>query len=381
MEAVAGLLSEEDSMEYVNQAQKWFTYAGYYGNWCARGSVRCIERLTHPMPRDRASWWGESVERVGRAALAVILVPLAAAFSIPALACYGLATLAGRGRFELIQLQPEEPDARLAGRLIGVMSWNACLQDPWSPLTGGVTPPQEYVTVQQTRVAAVAQMIAQTNPVLFLGQEFESLGAQDEAIRCLRAQGFRYFLRDTGANDPIRNNSGLFVASKIPLENIQFRPYPSEDRAGLAKWSNQGALTFTVRVGDEDVRFVNVHLNYGEGPEDQAARERQLARHVAPLLEGHSVCFGDLNFDTSTCEQLPGLAGFKNELEGRVTCTDQGKHTLRGKVIPPEGCPDCAEKIDGIIYHPQSIKVSEVQLIQNPTLSDHFASVALVQIA
>lgn len=356
----------------VSKGQKIFTYAGYYGNWFAREAVRSIERLSRPMPQDNGHWWAEIGERVKKTVSAVFSVPFAAVLAIPTFAFYGLAAISGEGRFEIIETEGRP----LAERSIKIVSLNACFQDPWSPLTGGVEVPLKLTQRNESRVAATVNKVAKENPQIFLGQEFESLGAQDEAIRLFRGQGFCNFIRDLGSNDPVRNNSGLFVASKVPLQDVQFTTYPSEDREGLAKWSNQGALSFRVRVGDADIRLVNVHLNYGEGPVNQAARERQLTKHVAPLLDQPAVLFGDLNFDTSLQGEIPGLPGFVNALAGRVTCSDEGKHTLRGK--PREGCSDCRERIDGVIYRQERMNV-HVGLRQWPKLSDHFAVVAQVQ--
>ena len=370
---------------YVSKAQKFFTYMGYYANAFARVSARGVERLTRPMPQG-SKYWKEVEERIKKAASVLVSAPLATALFIPALACYALAACAGEGRFEL--LKSDSQASFWQKRSIKVMSLNACFQDPWSPLTGGVVPPFEPVAKSMSRISAVVDAIAKENPVVYLGQEFENLGAQDECIRLMRQKGFHYFLRDLGSNDSIRNNSGLFVASKAPLTNVQFVPYPLEDRAGLAKWSGQGALTFTVSVQGKDLRLVNVHLNYGEGPENQNARNRQLTRHVVPILnQGNSALFGDLNFNTALVDRAAsGLLGYVNELEGKVTCTDAGKHALRGKNLTVDGkpCTDCEEKIDGLIYNPNQIQVldSKIQplLFNEQLLSDHFATVATLNI-
>lgn len=369
---------------YVNSAQKFLTYMGYYTNGCARASARSIERLTRPMPQGNG-YWTEGAQRVKHALSSLFSIPLAAVLFLPAFSSYVLAACVGSGRFELIE--PKSTVDFWKEKFIKIMSLNACLQDPWSPLTGGVVPPFEPVGDCPSRIAAVVNEIAKEAPALFLGQEFENLGAQDKFIQLMKAKGYHYFLRDLGSNEPVRNSSGLFVASKVPLNNIKFIPYPAKDRAGLAKWSGQGALTFTISIQGQDLRLVNVHLNYGEGKENQEARNRQLTHHVAPLLvNGRSMLFGDLNFNTATIglDNL-GLIGFRNSLEGNVTCTDYGKHTLRGKSYNPGGkpCTDCAEKIDGLIYNAkwiQSLESCAKQLaLNNQLLSDHSAIVATIQ--
>lgn len=362
---------------YINQAQKCLTYMGYYANGFARHSSRNIERITRPMPQGNA-YWPECAERVKRVFITALFIPFAVALLIPAFTCYALAAGVGRGRFELIK--PNSPVSPLNERSIKVMSLNAAFQDPWAPLTAGVVPPLEPVARCMSRVAAVAEAIGQEDPDVYLGQEFENLGAQDECIRQLRQKGFHYFVRDLGSSEPIRNSSGLFVASKVPLHNIEFAAYPSEDRVGLAKWSSQGALTFTVALGEQNLRLVNVHLNYGDGEENQAARNRQLKRHVVPLLQrGNAALFGDLNFDTASVEpEASGLTGFVNALEGEVTCTNRGKETLRG--APADG----EQSIDGLIYDPKQIQVINScakQLMRgNLLLSDHYATVAVLKI-
>lgn len=369
---------------YVNDAQKFFTYSGYYANAFARGACRNIESLTRPMPHGEA-YWREVGKRTQQVIELVFSLPLAVVLSIPSIACYGLAAYVGRGRFDLIE--PHSPASFWPERSLKVISLNACFQDPWSPLTGGVVTPFELVANSASRIAAVVNALAEEDPTIYLGQEFDNLGAQDECIRLMRQKGFSYFLRDLGSNDPIRNHSGLFIASKVPLQNIEFIPYPSETQAGLAKWSNQGALTFTVSLQGKNVRFVNVHLNYGEGEENQNARNRQLTRHVIPLLNrGPSVLLGDLNFDTAQVDrELSGLRGFTNALEGMVTCTDEGKHTLRGKDRRPDGrlCTDCQEQIDGLVYDPNQVQVLNCRVkplkLDAQLLSDHYATIATVQ--
>lgn len=370
---------------YVNSCQKLFTYMGYHANEFARATARSIERLTRPMPEGRA-YCAEVVERIKRVASTIFTIPFAAVLLIPAMTCYALAACMGSGRFE--HQMPAAAAPFWQERQIKVMSLNACFQDPWSPLTGGVDPPLERFVDCESRVAAVSEAVEEENPTVCLGQEFENLGAQSKCIQLLRQKGFRYFLRDLGSNDAVRNNSGLFVASKVPLQNVEFVPYPAADRAGLAKWSGQGALTFTVSVQGRDMRFINVHLNYGEGPENQNARNRQLKNHVVPLLErGNAAIFGDLNFNTAAVDRAgSGLQGLVNAIEGQITCTDAGKHALRGKSMTPNGqpCADCEERIDGLIYRPGEMEVVNVivkPLIRGGKLvSDHFATIATLQL-
>lgn len=376
--------SEGNSLD-VTEIQKTLTYISDYAYEPARTVFRNAEKLCHTMPQD--TYWAEMATRVKGVAIAFFLAPFAATLWIPALAFHTAAACMGKGRFEL--RGPESPAPSLQGREIKIISINTCFQYPYSPCTGGVVSPFERVAHCASRIEALVNAVADENPDVLMGQEFESLSAQDESIRLLKEKGFQYFLRDFGSTDPIRNRSGLFVASKVRLENIQFVLFPTEDKAGLlSKMSGLGALAFTVKDGNgRDIRLVNTHLNYG-GSENQWARSAQLTKHVMPLLQGHNAAlFGDLNFDTASVpKKESGLAGFVNALEGQVTCTDEGKHILRGKSQTPDGkpCTDCEEKIDGLIYNPDQIQVTEwvskPLRLHTQLLSDHYATIATLQL-
>lgn len=369
---------------FVNSAQKLFTYMGYYANTFARMSFRSIEQLTRKTS-ERNEHWNERGARVKQVCATVVSIPFTLVLFIPAVFCYVLSGCVGRGRFELIE--SKSSSEFWEGRSIKVMSLNACFQDPWSPLTGGVVTPFEPVADFPSRIAAVVDAITTENPDVFLGQEFENLDTQNKCIQLMQKKGYRYFLRDLGSNHPVCNNSGLFVASKIPLKDIKFVPYPPEARTGLAKWSAQGTLMITVCLNGKDIRLINVHLNYGRSEENQEGRNRQLKNYVVPLLKkGNAALFGDLNFNTASVDaKITGLVGFTNAMEGQVTCTDEGKHTLRGKSMTPRGkrCGGCEEQIDGLIYNKDKIQVLESHIKQlrrgGQLLSDHSAIIATIQ--
>ena len=349
---------------HVNSAQKLFTYLGYRCNTFARVVARDIEQLSRP----------HHTAQICKILSLFFSIPLAIVLFVPAMSCYAIAACVGKGRFERIESKGQPWNKRE----VRVMSLNACFQDPWAPLTGGVVTPFERVRGFPTRIAAVAAAIEREDPDLFLGQEFDDIGAQDRCIGLLKQKGFRYFLRDLGSHDPTRNHSGLFVASKVALENVEFHPYAIEDRARLAKRSCQGALTFTTRVQERELRWINVHLNYGESDEEQAARNRQLTRYVLPLLRrGPAVLMGDLNFDTSKVDRAAsGLLGLTNAIEGQITCTDAGKRVLRGKEGSWQGA------IDGLIYDPARVQLRDARVLpmmsEGELLSDHSAVVATI---
>lgn len=353
----------------INNAQKFCSYLGHYLSEPFRQTVHSIEKLN----RNVSFSTKEKIQEVAKCAFYAALTLFS---SVPAASSYILGSLFGKGRLEWIQGQ-----SAWEGKSIKIMSLNACFQDPWSPLTGGIVSPFSPIGSFDTRVAAVVDKIAKEEIDVFLGQEFDNLGAQDLFIKKMKENGFHSFVRDFGASDPIRNSSGLFIASKIPLSSVQFTPYSLEDRNGLAKWSNQGALSCNIQLDGKEIRLTSLHLNYGEGEENQKARIRQLENYIFPLLqEQNGIAIGDLNLNTKEIELKK--MGFENAFEDQVSCTDEGKHRLRGK--EKSGCIDCEERIDGLLFDPKKISLSNPKIFQlkegNELLSDHYAMTAEVKI-
>lgn len=367
---------------YVNKFQKSLCYAGFYANALLRQSTRNIERLTRPMPQESAAYLKECVERIKRVAFTLFASPLTVVGAAVGFGCHLLSACLGKGRFELIApIKPPLRQERPASLFL--LSNNACFQDPWSPLTGGMETALTENEEGETRLDEYVDVFDRRVDV-YLGQEYETLSAQDAMIEKLRRLGFQWFIRDLGAHHPFFNPSGLFIASKYPLKDVEFASYPLKDRAGVAKGSAQGALSAKVYLASgKSLRLINTHLNYGEGAENQNARNRQLRNYAVPLLRrGPAVLAGDLNCNTAEInKRAAGLDRLTNAIEGQVSCTDEGKHRLRGK--PRANCADCAERIDALIYDPRRVEVSEVEIRElrrnGRLLSDHFGIFARLQ--
>lgn len=370
--------------ETVHSYSMW---AGYYSNSFARHVGKDLEKLTRPFSSDEAS---QITERFKLFAHSLALAPLSI-FGLPlSLVFFSMASSTSDSRLEVIS--PEnEPAIPANPKQITLMSLNSCFQEgPFAPLTGGVVAPFEPAGNHATRIAAVADWVAssevgpnQTSPDVLVGQEFHDLKAQNAFVEEMKKQGYSYFILDR-APHPVFNNSGLFVASKRKLGQVAFIPFPIEDREGLAKGTQQGALVFSVLDDKEQpiVRIINTHLNYGEGPENQEARNRQLKNHIVPLFSDTStpsVLVGDFNFDTSPplAKEGAGLKGYINVFEGMDTCSNEGKILLRGKKGPPE-----LEKIDVLFANSHAMRISHVQVekleVNGTLLTDHFSLSATI---
>ncbi|MBI5272404.1 MAG: hypothetical protein HY861_00280 [Chlamydiia bacterium] len=119
---------------------------------------------------------------------------------------------------------------------------------------------------------------------------------------------------------------------------------------------------------------LEIHLNAGGSPQEQASRLQQFQHYMSPLVQGqHALVVGDSNLDTSALsegqKETSGLSHLVNALEGQVTCTDEAKHTANGK--PRTECSDCQERIDVALFDLNRIAISDLKI--QPGNSDHHA--------
>jgi endonuclease/exonuclease/phosphatase family metal-dependent hydrolase len=378
--------------ETISSHSMW---AGYASNHFAREFGKDIERMTRPFKYNQPGFAPtapqEFAERLKRSFHVMICAPLSL-LGIPlSFLFFSIASLTAESRLE-IKKTDQPPPRPINEREVTIMSINSCFQEgPFAPLTGGIVPPLEPVGNDASRVAALAHQIAtskmgsaQSSPDILVGQEFHDLKSQDIFVKEMQKHGYNYFILDR-APHPVLNNSGLFVASKRELGQISFIPFPIEDRNGLAKGTQQGAIAFSVLDHQKQslLRIFNTHLNYGDGPENQEARNRQLKKHIIPQFRNSdvpSILVGDFNFDTAdpSIKKAAGLDGYTNVIEGQITCSDEGKILLRGKTTPPE-----LEKIDALIANSQAVNISQIQIekleANGTLLSDHFSIRATIE--
>lgn len=150
---------------------------------------------------------------------------------------------------------------------------------------------------------------------VFLQADAEIICLQEvwdpEAMRCLidRLKGtYAYFVYNAGDPagtlqvDKMGYSSGLFIASKLPLDKVEFRRFPRSIPIG----SNRGGLMATCQAANQTIRFLTTHLQHGEDADQVTLRKEQL--HLCnsylqetlpkdPSQNAWAVLVGDLNID------------------------------------------------------------------------------------
>lgn len=202
--------------------------------------------------------------------------------------------------FTYAQGEGEEKTLPKDGKVV-VLNWNVCFFDhAISMIFGGVLPWQQ-------RVDGVVDLLKRSHPDLICLQEMFSSEAAVSLYEKLKSE-YPHFYINIGPKpfgfdlNSIGIPSGLFVASRYPLEKVGFTPYkPGETPL------NRGYGFFAMDLKDRDKAFgqvITTHFQPGDGRQDLAYRQMQV-KAILKHLEGSrypSFLCGDLNLERSSDE-------------------------------------------------------------------------------
>jgi len=194
-----------------------------------------------------------------------------------------------------------------------VLNWNVCFfPESLSLLFGGVLPWED-------RIVGVANQIIESDADIVCLQEVFSRESAEKLYHLLEKE-YAYFyinigLKPFGFNtDMIGLSSGLFVASKVKIENPQcilFQKTPSI----------RGYAFFSMEIPNIG-NLITTHLNPGNDPIDLIYREEQI-REILMFIKTQQntnpvfLC-GDLNIERNSSE-------YKEAIEPNFIDSYQGK--------------------------------------------------------
>jgi len=194
-------------------------------------------------------------------------------------------------------------------RTLTCLTWNVCLFDTnLSMLFGGVLP-------WQSRIHQIAEKIVKLQPDIVCLQEVFSANANLVLVEKLRAH-YAHFYYKIGPHpfgfslESLGLPSGLFVASKYPLQAEQFTPYGVEETPSYRSYGFFSADIYSKneRIG----HFVTTHLQPGYEESDKAFRQKQLLA-IAKRLPQNTPIFlcGDLNIASGSEEAKSAFTAYE----------------------------------------------------------------------
>ncbi len=267
-----------------------------------------------------------------------------------------------------------------------VVNWNVLFfQDLLTVYFGGVLP-------WSTRIDRVILKLIDFDADLVCLQEVWDPKAATYLIKGLKAH-YDYFYYDIGSQAFIFNpeelsfNSGLFVASKYPVYETHFYPFPFPNQA---KGLHRGLFLTVLGKDKPEFSVINSHFESGEETRAQDIRKMSLT-FAYDKLEGSIPSFltGDLNIAFGEKQQDSGMDSYFDNAytkkgmatnEKTATATnyfDQLLHTKRSErknIVPIFEILDYFLIKKGSIS-PKQIKTEKIRVfdLQTPfnSLSDH----------
>lgn len=187
---------------------------------------------------------------------------------------------------------------------ISILSWNiCCVPGGYSITDGGVTP-------WSNRIHRIIDKIQREDPDLICLYEvfdYDAATTLKEAFK----ENYAHFYFNIGPRT-IGASSGLFIASKVPVNNPEFLSFPNKMKVGRTKLSEKGIFSFDT----PQTRIYTTHLQHSEIPssptrEEYKARKAQVDILVKKVTEHREifpnilqVVTGDLNVDEKEFEAI-----------------------------------------------------------------------------
>lgn len=157
----------------------------------------------------------------------------------------------------------------------------------------------------QHRLENIIATIQKSNPHIVCLQEVHDVESAYALYEKLKDDypyiyldiGFRF---DNLDEAKLKLNSGLFVASQYPLENVQFTPFSVE---GMQEGINKGFFSATIVVNRKPLyRLVTTHLNPFENETAYKVRKIELEAILASSSELPTFVVGDFNIQLGSRE-------------------------------------------------------------------------------
>lgn len=256
---------------------------------------------------------------------------------------------------------------------ISILFLNTCLQGGmFATITGDVCNPHDrFDETHSTRIEALVDFVVKQDAEILCFQEVHDRSSLHALKKALKEKGYTTFITDEPAV-PVLLNSGLFIASKYPLTEVKFTPYPHADRGGVNYGSLQGSLSCEIDRGSDKkkIALFTTHLAYGSSDKLQQIRQQQLSKHVLPEMKkksGKLVLFGgDLNEDN-----LGGTffreKGYTNLVPDDTPTSRIRQGQIRGKLHPQE-CVDAA-----VISDAEGVECKVIEpILKGRYVTDHY---------
>jgi endonuclease/exonuclease/phosphatase family metal-dependent hydrolase len=232
------------------------------------------------------------------------------------------------------------------------------------------------------RAKSVTEAIVDLDPDVVCLQEVFDEDIRDALVHYL-SMTYGHFVSKGDMPWDVRQDSGLFVASKYPINSSRFVPFSSA--AGVDMLAQKGVLGITLDVQGDPLYLLTSHLqaSYGTQEEHDDVREAQLSK-LAAVSSYHpypTVMLGDMNVvaeeDTGdpTAEYLRMLRILNLRDLYREESEDSGYTVDPSNIM----CTDSQASRMDYIFASQEVRCDRIAVMHMYDLSDHFALYAEIE--
>ncbi|MES2198999.1 MAG: endonuclease/exonuclease/phosphatase family protein [Chlamydiota bacterium] len=192
-----------------------------------------------------------------------------------------------------------------------LLSWNVCFVPGGYSITDGGVLSYFY------RAEKISEeILRQDADVVCLYETFDTGSAMDLGESLKNSYSHIYF---NIAPRSIGTSSGIFIASKFPIKELDVELFPEDTLIGTTKYSAKAVVGFTLETEGKNIaRIFTTHAQHGEEPEfptnDEVLanrRQMQIILEKVKLFADKNlatiVC-GDLNVCRENLEAVPGLS-------------------------------------------------------------------------
>lgn len=254
-----------------------------------------------------------------------------------------------------------------------LLSWNiCCIAGGFSISDGGVTPWRE-------RIEPITKKIIEKDADVNCLYEVFDLHSAFYLTDKLSQAGYTHIYYNIGPRG-VGVSSGIFIASKYEIDNLEFTEFSKELLVGSTKNANKGFVTFDLTSDQKPfARVFATHLQHSDQPayptkEEIEARHGQMELIMQKIHQRENICTiltGDLNLDDDEYESSFWKQDFQRKETKKTWGGDHYCATLSGKKVSP------SLNLDYLLVTNGSAKSFSTQIVETGFDPKIYTSLAL----